>query len=108
MDDPSPQRAPVTFDGGLDSVSPTPSPQPRVDPVDPVEEPPTPAAAEVPEPADDEVEEESALPVRPTAEIGSGHGPQFGKAVGYVLLSALAGVLVTGAGRLASRRQLRH
>ena len=103
---PSPGRAPVTFDSGFSSGSPSPSPQPGFDPVDPVEAPTTPVAADVPEPADEEVEEETAMPVRPTAGISTGHGPQFGKAVAYVLVSALAGAVVTGAGRVAKRRQL--
>lgn len=103
--EPSPGRTPVTFDSGFDSGSPTPSPQPRFDPVDPVEAPAPPVAADEPEPADDPIEEETAMPVRPTAGISGGHGPQFGKAVAYVLVSALAGAVVTGAGRVAKRRQ---
>lgn len=106
--DPTPRTTPVTFGSGPAPDPPAPSPLFELDAVDPVEESAAPSPAVMPEITEDEVREAASSPVRATAGISAGSGPQFGKAVGFVVLSALAGACVTATGRLASRRKLRH
>lgn len=103
---PTPPRQPETFSAGPPTSPNPPAAPPLFDTASPTVEPTVPHEDTAPETDDDSTGEETAAPLLPTARTTSGGGAEVGKAFTYVLLSALAGAVVTGASRASRGRRL--